>query len=83
MGKIANILSNLFVLMIKTYQYFLSPIIGKHCRFYPSCSCYAIEALNLHSCHQACYLILKRILSCHPWHAGGIDPVPEKKLNDY
>lgn len=73
-----------FVLIaaIKFYKYFISPLLGNHCRFYPSCSTYAVEALQRHGFVAGSCLTLKRLLKCHPLHAGGIDPVPEKFGNN-
>ncbi len=65
------------MLLIRSYQWLLSPLLGNHCRFYPSCSQYAVEAIERYGALQGCWLALKRILRCHPWHPGGIDPVPE------
>jgi len=53
-------------------------LLGSNCRFYPSCSSYSIEALERHGALNGCYITLKRLLKCHPFHQGGIDPVPEK-----
>ena len=53
-------------------------MLGSNCRFYPSCSSYSIEALERHGVLIGSYLTLKRLLKCHPFHQGGIDPVPEK-----
>lgn len=78
MGKIADILSNILALTIRAYQYLLSPLLGNRCRFYPSCSSYAIEAIQTHGSLYGCYLTIKRVLRCHPWHPGGIDFVPER-----
>lgn len=80
MGKITNTISKFFTLTIKAYQYLLNPLLGQRCRFYPSCSSYAIEAIQIHGNIHGCYLSLRRILRCHPWNPGGIDQVPEKKL---
>lgn len=63
------------ILLLRFYQYFLSPLKGPTCRFYPSCSSYALEALQKYNFSKACLLILKRILRCHPWHPGGYDPL--------
>ncbi|MBV8801428.1 MAG: membrane protein insertion efficiency factor YidD [Gammaproteobacteria bacterium] len=79
MGKIINFTKQCLILIIKTYQYFLSPLLGKRCRFYPSCSCYAIDAMNTLGLFYGCYLTLLRILRCHPWNQGGFDPIPERK----
>jgi putative membrane protein insertion efficiency factor len=66
------------IAIIKFYKYFISPLLGNRCRFYPSCSSYSLEALQLHGAIIGSYLTLKRLLKCHPFHEGGIDPVPEK-----
>lgn len=63
---------------VRGYRYLISPLLGPHCRFHPSCSCYAETALARHGVMRGGWLALKRILRCHPWHSGGIDPVPEK-----
>jgi hypothetical protein len=65
------------ILLIRTYQLLLSPLLGNHCRFYPSCSQYAVEAIERHGPWRGSLLAVRRILRCHPWHPGGIDPVPE------
>lgn len=67
-----------FIAAIKIYAYAISPLLGNNCRFYPSCSTYSMEALKVHGVVIGCYLTLKRLLKCHPFHEGGIDPVPEK-----
>ncbi|WP_099189740.1 membrane protein insertion efficiency factor YidD [Tepidibacter mesophilus] len=65
----------LLKLIIRFYQKFISPIKGKTCRFYPTCSQYAIEALEKYGFLKGSYLSIKRILKCHPFHEGGYDPV--------
>ncbi len=62
--------------VIRAYQYLLSPWWGNHCRFTPTCSHYAVEALERHGALAGLWLAIKRILRCHPWSAGGYDPVP-------
>ncbi|MDH5391843.1 MAG: membrane protein insertion efficiency factor YidD [Gammaproteobacteria bacterium] len=69
----------LFIYIIRAYQIVLSPVLGQHCRFTPSCSSYAIEALQNHGILRGSWLATKRLFSCHPWHEGGYDPVPEHK----
>lgn len=64
--------------LIKFYKYFISPALGNVCRFCPSCSSYALEAVERHGSVCGSYLTLKRLSKCHPFHEGGIDPVPEK-----
>jgi len=65
-----------FVLLIRTYQVVLSPLLGPSCRFYPSCSEYASQAIMRHGLRSGLILAAKRILRCHPFHPGGVDPVP-------
>jgi putative membrane protein insertion efficiency factor len=71
-------MQKLTILLIRLYRYCLSPFFGAHCRFYPTCSCYAIEALERHGFLKGSWLSAKRLLRCHPWHPGGVDPVPEQ-----
>jgi len=68
-----------FVFLIKIYQFLISPIIGKNCRFNPTCSNYALEALKKHGLFLGMYYSIKRISKCHPWGGSGHDPVPSKK----
>ena len=62
--------------VIRAYQYFLSPFFGQHCRFYPTCSSYAIDAIASHGLLRGGALALRRLGRCHPLSAGGVDPVP-------
>ena len=62
--------------LIRGYQIAISPMLGNRCRFFPSCSEYAIEALEKHGMPKGGWLGVRRIGRCHPWHAGGYDPVP-------
>ncbi|MCL2643948.1 MAG: membrane protein insertion efficiency factor YidD [Betaproteobacteria bacterium] len=64
--------------LIRGYQLSISPLLGPRCRFYPSCSEYALEALTVHGLLRGCHLSFSRILRCHPWHPGGLDPVPPR-----
>lgn len=64
------------ILFIRVYQWCVSPLLGETCRFYPSCSHYAVGALSKHGCIKGVWLSAKRIVKCHPWHPGGIDEVP-------
>lgn len=67
------------VALIRGYQLIISPLLGPRCRFYPSCSHYAIEALRVHGAGRGSWLTLRRLLRCHPLHPGGVDPVPPEK----
>ncbi len=68
----------LLILCIRGYRYVLSPLLGSRCRFHPSCSHYAETAIAAHGIARGAWLAVKRICRCHPWHPGGIDPVPDK-----
>ena len=70
------------IALIRAYQWFISPLLGPHCRFYPSCSQYAREAIERHGALRGSGLALRRLLRCHPWHPGGVDPVPEPSPKD-
>lgn len=72
-------LQNIVLLMIKIYQYSLSPLIGKQCRFYPTCSVYTKTAIEKNGIMRGLSLSLRRIFRCNPWHPGGYDPVPPSK----
>jgi putative membrane protein insertion efficiency factor len=66
--------------LIRVYQIALSPLLGPNCRYYPTCSQFAIEALEVHGSRKGAWLTIKRIARCHPWHEGGFDPVPGRCL---
>jgi hypothetical protein len=65
------------ILLLKAYRAIVSPLYGQVCRFFPSCSAYALEAVTVHGAVRGSYLAVRRLVRCHPWNAGGIDPVPE------
>lgn len=67
--------------LVRVYQYLLSPWLGNQCRFYPTCSNYCLECLEVHGAARGSWYTLKRLLKCHPLHPGGFDPVPEKPSN--
>ncbi len=69
-------MKRLAIFLLRGYQYLISPLLGPRCRFHPSCSHYAIEALQQHGLLRGLWLTLRRLLRCHPWHPGGHDPVP-------
>ncbi|MBL4613976.1 MAG: membrane protein insertion efficiency factor YidD [Magnetovibrio sp.] len=62
--------------LIKGYQWFISPVLPGSCRFYPSCSSYSLQAIETHGALKGGWLGIKRIVRCHPWNDGGLDPVP-------
>ena len=70
-----SIPSQVAIKCIHGYRYVLSPWIGNQCRFHPTCSYYAEDAINIYGVTKGSYLTLRRLLKCHPWHAGGFDPV--------
>jgi len=72
---------SIFLGLIRIYQYFISPLMPKACRFHPSCSAYAYDAIRLHGVLKGISLGLWRILRCHPFHPGGYDPVPQPALS--
>ncbi|QDX00514.1 membrane protein insertion efficiency factor YidD [Staphylococcus chromogenes] len=72
-------MKRLFIAPIRFYQKFISPLTPPSCRFYPTCSNYTIEAIQVHGAIKGTWLGIKRISKCHPLHKGGFDPVPLKK----
>lgn len=66
--------------LVRAYRYFVSPLFAQACRFYPSCSEYAEQALQDHGALRGGWLTARRLCRCGPWHAGGFDPVPEANL---
>ena len=68
--------ARLLLLAVEAYRVLLSPLLGGHCRFWPSCSAYAEEAIRRHGARRGSALALARLLRCQPFHRGGIDPVP-------
>jgi putative membrane protein insertion efficiency factor len=69
-------MTRVLLALLRAYRYLLSPLVGNQCRFAPTCSFYAQEAIERHGALRGCWLAAGRILRCHPWHPGGIDPVP-------
>lgn len=71
-------ISRALIFLLRAYQRLLSPLLGPRCRFHPSCSHYAVEALQRHGALRGSSLALRRITRCHPLNPGGLDPVPQK-----
>ncbi len=69
-------MKSLLLGLIAVYRYVISPLLGRNCRFMPSCSEYASEAIHRHGSVRGGWLALRRVLRCHPWNPGGYDPVP-------
>ncbi len=70
-------MKTLLLYLVRAYRYFVSPHLGQHCRYTPSCSQYALDAVQNHGAVKGGWLSVKRVLRCHPWHRGGYDPVPK------
>ncbi len=75
-------IKKIFILPILFYKKCISPLLPQACRYYPSCSTYAIEAIEVHGVIKGLYLGTKRILRCNPYFEGGFDPVPPKKISN-
>ena len=69
----------ILVLFVRLYRYAVSPFLGNNCRFYPTCSSYAEQAVTEHGAIKGSWLAIRRICRCHPWHPGGVDPVPNNQ----
>jgi putative membrane protein insertion efficiency factor len=65
--------------LLRAYRFAISPLYGQVCRYYPSCSAYALEAVQQHGAVKGSWLALRRLLRCHPWAAGGVDHVPHSR----
>ena len=75
---VRQLLLTMLVGLVRAYQLAISPFLPSNCRFYPSCSHYSVQALQEYGPLKGSWLSLTRISRCHPWHPGGVDPVPEK-----
>ncbi len=69
-------MQKILITLVRGYRYAVNPLLGNHCRFHPSCSAYAEEAIAEHGTVRGTWLTAKRLTRCHPWHTGGLDPVP-------
>ena len=78
-GSSMSPLAHLFALPVRVYRLVISPLISTNCRFHPTCSAYALEALEKHGAFKGAWLAIKRIARCHPWGGSGIDNVPDKE----
>ncbi len=76
---LSSFFSAFFIFLINIYRKCISPLLPPMCRFRPTCSVYAIEAIKTHGVISGLYLTFRRLLKCHPFHPGGYDPVPPKK----
>lgn len=74
---------NILIVVLKLYRRVISPIYGQVCRFFPSCSAYALEAVTVHGAVKGSWFAARRIVRCHPWSAGGLDPVPSPAHIDW
>jgi uncharacterized protein len=76
-GPVARVL----LVLINFYRRWISPLLPPSCRFYPSCSAYAVEAVTVHGAFKGSWLAFRRLLRCGPWHPGGLDPVPPPTIS--
>jgi uncharacterized protein len=74
-----NPVVRVLLLPVRFYRKFISPALPPTCRFHPSCSVYAVEALTVHGALRGSWLTLRRLGRCGPWHPGGLDPVPPRR----
>jgi uncharacterized protein len=72
-------MKHLLIALLRAYRFAISPLYGQVCRYHPSCSAYALEAVTVHGSLRGSWLAVRRVARCHPWAAGGYDPVPPPK----
>lgn len=75
-ARTPSLLARLLIVLLLLYRRLLSPLLGQNCRFHPTCSCYALDAIRVHGALRGGCLALRRLSRCHPFHEGGLDPVP-------
>jgi hypothetical protein len=76
-------MAKILIYLVRGYRLVFSPFVGMHCRFQPSCSLYMIEAIERFGAIRGVWLGLRRLSRCHPWHQGGLDPVPELNTKNH
>jgi len=76
-------MAKILIGLIRGYQLIISPLLGANCRFHPTCSQYMIEAVTRFGAARGFWLGLRRLSHCHPWHEGGLDPVPQLKTKKH
>ena len=76
MAAINKFFTLFLITIIRFYRFAISLLLGHCCRFEPTCSTYAIEAIKTYGSFKGCLLAVRRLSRCHPWHAGGVDPIP-------
>lgn len=72
-------MKHVLIWLLKGYRFAISPLYGQVCRYHPTCSAYALEAVQTHGALRGTWLAARRVARCHPWAAGGLDPVPPTK----
>jgi uncharacterized protein len=80
-ASIGDAMKYVLIDLLKAYRAVISPLYGDVCRYYPSCSAYALEAVTTHGAVRGSVLTVRRLLRCHPWAAGGLDPVPPARTS--
>lgn len=71
-------MKHVLIALLRGYKFAISPMLGQTCRYYPSCSSYAVEAISIHGALKGSWLAIKRLGRCHPWTPGGVDHVPPR-----
>ena len=75
-------MKSILIALLRAYRFAISPLYGQVCRYHPTCSAYALEAVQTHGAARGSWLAMRRVLRCHPWAAGGVDQVPAVDQND-